>query len=325
MMKQLVNFSNYPSDLDLIQNDPTVLQSFLQQHQLDGIEMMLCSPCSESFRQKNWLCGVHLRYWPCWLDFWRDNRDELLRQFGDDQQINNYYGAKNRDGWLDICRTNIQDAHDAGARYIVYHVSHARVSEVFNRNFAATNDEVIDAAIEVINELSPSIPADMALLFENLWWPGLTLQDKRLTARLFNRVNHENIGIMLDTGHLMNTNSALRTEEEGIDYVLQTIRNLAPYDELIRGIHLHKSLSGSYVEQSLQKTNPVYDPFSIMQHIMRIDEHQPFRLTQTRKILDYTQPDYLVHEFLYTSLADWSQKIGRQQKTLQMKNKEAIE
>ena len=319
-MKQLTNFSNYPSDMDLIQSNPEILQAFLHQHRLDGIEMMLCSPCAEPFRQNDWLYGVHLRYWPCWLDFWRNDRSELLRQFGSEQQIKKYYGATNRETWLESYQDNIKNASQAGARYLVFHVSHARVSEVFSRQFTAPDREVIEAAIEVINELTPFIPANMALLLENLWWPGLTLQDKRLTALLLDRVNHGNIGFMLDTGHLMNTNHTLRTEAQGIDYILKTLNDLGPHCEMIRGIHLHKSLSGTYVEQQTQhQIKQDYDMFEIMRHILRIDEHLPFTTPQTQKILDYVQPDYLVHEFLYTSMADWSQKICQQQTALQTK------
>ena len=320
MMKQLVNFSNYPSDMDLIQDDPDVLQAFLQQHHLDGIEMMLCSPCAKTFWNREWLYGVHLRYWPCWLDFWRNDRHELLRQFGSEEQIKDYYGGLSREAWLEAYKDNIKNALEAGARYLVFHVSHARISEVFNRQFIAPNHEVIDAAIEVINELSPFVPANIPLLFENLWWPGLTLKDKQLTARLLDRVNHENIGIMFDTGHLMNTNHSLRTEEQGIRYILKTLENLDQHSEMIRGIHLHKSLSGSYVEQQKHlQMKQNYNSLEIMQHVLRIDEHLPFTSPQTQKILDYVQPDFLVHEFLYTSIADWSQKIIRQQTTLQIK------
>jgi len=320
MMKQLVNFSNYQSDMDLIQDDPDVLHAFLQRHHLDGIEMLLCSPCAETFRQKAWLYGIHLRYWPCWLDFWRNDRSELLRQFGSEQRIKDYYGSSNREAWLEAYKDNIKNASQAGARYLVFHVSHARVSEVFSRHFTAPDHEVVEAAIEVINELTPFIPANMALLFENLWWPGLTLQDKRLAAHLLDRVNHGNIGIMLDTGHLMNTNLTLRTEAQGIDYILKTLNGLDQHREMIRGIHLHKSLSGIYVEQqNRHEIKPDYNTSDIMRHVLRIDEHLPFSNPKTQKILDYVQPEYLVHEFLYTSIADWSQKINQQQNALQLK------
>lgn len=325
MMKQLVNFSDYPSDMDLIQRDPDRLQTFLQRHHLDGIEMMLCSPCPEPFRQKDWLYGVHLQYWPCWLDFWRNNRSELLRQFGSEQQIKEYYGALDREAWLESYKDTIKSASQSGARYLVFHVSHARVSEVFSRQFTVSDHEVIEAAIEVINEIAPFIPADMALLFENLWWPGLTLQDKRLAAHLLDRVNHENIGIMLDTGHLMNTNPALRTEPQGIEYILKTLHDLGQHCEMIRGIHLHKSLSGLYVEQQTQREiKQDYDQLEIMQHVLQIDQHLPFTSPHAQKILNYVQPEYLVHEFLYTSIADWSQKISQQQTALQINRQEMI-
>lgn len=50
------------------------------------------------------------------------------------------------------------------------------------------------------------LPPHVALLFENLWWPGLTLKNPKLVAKLLKNVKHPNLGIMLDLGHLMNTN-----------------------------------------------------------------------------------------------------------------------
>lgn len=41
------------------------------------------------------------------------------------------------------------------------------------------------------------------------------------SARLFEKIKHKNVGIMLDTGHLMNTNPELQTEEDGIEYILK--------------------------------------------------------------------------------------------------------
>lgn len=53
---------------------------------------------------------------------------------------------------------------------------------------------------------------------------------------------------MLDTGHLMNTNPELQTEQDGIEYILKTVKALGEDRKLIRGLHLNCSLSGDYVK-----------------------------------------------------------------------------
>lgn len=38
--------------------------------------------------------GLHMRFWPIWLDFWRGNKGELTRQFKEETAYVNYYGGK---------------------------------------------------------------------------------------------------------------------------------------------------------------------------------------------------------------------------------------
>jgi hypothetical protein len=325
-MLQLVNLSDYSADLNLIHNDPTCLQTFLNDHHLDGLEMMFCNSEKGTTHQTistqyhHQVQGVHLRFWPCWLDFWRGNQQELLRQFGSEAAIQACYGAFNREDWLNLYRENIRKAKAVGARYFVFHVGHARAAELFTWQFSASNREIIEATIEVVNELAADIPETIALLFENLWWPGLTLKDKNLTELLLARVNHRNSGIMLDTGHLMNTNQAIKTEAEGIDYILQTLTNLGSCRQAIRGIHLHKSLSGRYVKQSLGTTEQKHTLAEIMYHVLKIDQHLPFTLPAVQRIVELVQPEYLVHEFMQISIADWDQKVQQQQQALYKKS-----
>jgi hypothetical protein len=279
--------------------------------------MMFCNPWDRRVHNHQWVQGVHLRFWPYWLDFWRGDQQELLRQFGSDEKIEACYGGLTREAWLAAYRENIRIAKQTGAKYIVFHVSHTRPAEFFNWQFSASDSEVIAATIEVVNELVDEIPSDMELLFENLWWPGLTLQDKELTALLLDNVNHPNVGIMLDTGHLMNTNPNLKTEIEGIDYILKTISQLGSYSRYIRGIHLHRSLSGEYVACSKAGNTQEYTMADVMRHVMKIDEHLPFNTPEVQRIIDYIQPEYLVHEFIYSSMQEWGTKISQQQQALE--------
>lgn len=316
-MLQLVNISSYTSDIELIHNNPLILKNFLKEHDVDGVELMFLDQWDEVLYPKDILKGVHLRFWPTWLDFWRGNNNELLKQFGSEENIVACYGGLTREAWLSAYRKNIQTAVKTGAHYLVFHVSHARIQELFSWQFSASDSEVIEATIELVNELADEIPSNMALLFENLWWPGLTLKNPTLVARLLEGVKHSNIGIMLDVGHLMNTNQELKTEAEGIDYILSVLHSLGEYSRFVRGIHLHKSLSGEYMKQGSWGKNEKYDMGEIMHHVLEIDQHQPFATSEVQRLIQYVKPEFLVHEFMYSSIEEWSQKIKVQKAALQ--------
>lgn len=315
-MLELVNLSNDMFDMEMIHNSPACLEAFLNYHHLDGLEMMFCAPWDRQIHRREWIKGVHLRFWPNWLDFWRGNEKILLREFGNEAAIAAYYGGRTREAWLEVYRENIRTAVQAGAEYLVYHVSHARLSELYNWKFSATDQDVIKATIEVVNELAGEIPDNVALLFENLWWPGLTLADSKLTAHLLDSVKHANVGLMLDTGHLMNTNAALRTQEEGVAYILQVLSQLGSYKSYVKGIHLHHSLSGEYISKTRNAECPDLAIDRIMSHVMKIDQHLPFSTPKVQRIVKEVQPDYLVHEFLNASMDDWVEKLLGQQQAL---------
>lgn len=317
-MLQLVNLSNYSSDEALIEHSGKCLAGFLTKHHLDGLEMMFCGDWNRKIYEQKYLKGAHLRFWPSWIDFWHEDRAELLRQFGSEENIKNWYGGLTREEWLERYRENIRLAVRSGAHYLVFHVGNVRVDELFSWQFHADNREVVQSTVELVNELSDVIPETTALLFENLWWPGLTLRDARQVEFLLEHVQHQNSGIMLDTGHLMNTNQELHSEQEGISYVLTVLKKLGSWQNVIRGIHLHQSLSGAYVKQSLQTATTDYSMQHVMDHVLKIDQHLPFTCHQAREIVEQVQPDYLVHEFMQRSLADWGDKVTKQQQALQL-------
>ncbi|MDO7206222.1 hypothetical protein Q5M85_21135 [Paraclostridium bifermentans] len=41
-----------------------------------------------------------------------------------------------------------------------------------------TDKDVIDASIELVNEIFKDLDTEVTILFENLWWPGLRMVDK---------------------------------------------------------------------------------------------------------------------------------------------------
>lgn len=324
-MLELINSSTEDCDICNLPGGTTAgLTEMLKQHTLDGVELMVCDAAHLSLFPKEYIHGIHLWFYPSWLHFWWGNK-ALLAQDYTEQEVRMIFGAS-REEWLERYRRNFHMAAVCGAKYVVFHVAHAGRGEIFSRRFFYDNRAVVEGTIEVIQELVSALPADCELLYENLWWPGLTFRDPALAARLIERTPHERTGFVLDTGHLMNTDWSLRTEEDGVCYILQTIERLAAYDTDLAGrihtIHLHQSLSGTYARRMQEAAlrgevteHPM--PEKLIAYILSIDEHRPFCTPRVRDIIDRVQPRRLVHEFIPQNASDWVQKITTQKKALQ--------
>lgn len=317
-MLELVNLSNDITDTEgLLGENPAKLASFLQKYHLDGIEFMCCAPWDKNFHQPDIIKGFHLWFWPSWLDFWLGNEASLLREFGSWKNIESCFGAS-REAWLNKWTDNFQQASECGAEYVVFHVAQARSSEIRCRSFAYSSAQVIEAVLEIINQLTARLPSEVALLYENLWWPGLDFSSPALVHELLAGTQHK-CGIMLDTGHLMNTNTKLCCESQATDYILQIVDSLGTAADRILGIHLHTSFSGEYVEREKElHCQPEYglSPGEIMDYVLQVDQHQPFRTAAARRIVDAVQPRYLVHEFVPKDYEDWESKLVQQKKAL---------
>lgn len=306
-MIELTNLSNYIDANDMFENNAQNLKAFLDKHELDGIEIMLCDKWDKTFHKKEFIKGAHLWFWNDWIDFWHNSLDVLIKQYGTIDNVKNIYGTLDKYEWLEVLIDNIKNSQETGAKYFVFHVSNARLSETYNRLFHFSDEKVIENSIELLNLLVQHIPKETELLFENLWWPGMTLQNPAVIKMLFDNVKHENCGIMVDTGHLMNTNLELKTQDEAIDFVVQTIENLGSYKNKIRGLHLHYSLSGEFVKKNI--TTPLSDFYNAYQYTSNVDKHLPFTTPKVKKIIDCVKPQYLVHEFIGSSLPQLSEKV----------------
>ena len=315
-MLELTNLSNADCDLDhILQNDVDVLPAILRENGLDGIELMRCAPWDRRMYPQNFIKGVHLMFWPMWLDFWRGDRAALMDEFGSEENIRACYGSLNVSDWVEAWRENLRQAVECKPHYVVFHVAHNRTSEMYTRSFSASDEEVIRATIELVNEITSELPQGCRLLFENLWWPGLTFQNPHLAEMLLDQVDYADTGFMLDTGHLMNTNLGLRSETEGAGYVLKIYRDLGEVGKRVYGLHLHQSLSGAYTREMMRRHRGVDRALSWsegMDYVLHVDRHEPFRTEAARRILDTVQPAYLVHEFLQRSREDLEQKLRTQ-------------
>jgi len=309
--------------MDRFHCNSSEITNLLVKHNIDGIELLNSLVWDDNIIPSSIVRGVHLKYFPTWLDFWNNNKNELLRQFGSMEQVNNYYGGTNREILINHYIQEIKQADKIGAEYVVFHVAHSQVEHAYTYDFTYNDEEVIDATSELLNEVFKGLNTNIKLLFENLWIPGLTMLNKDMLLRLLEKVQYFNKGFMLDTGHLMNTNFDLTNEKEGIQYILDTINNLGELKTFIKGIHLNCSLSGEYVKNQIEANNKSKLPFNEMNenvysHIMKIDMHKPFTDNYAKSLIDFIEPEYVVYEFITTSLEELGEYIEIQDKAVKI-------
>lgn len=283
---------------------------------VDGIEHFVYSLNPPAKLYKELTVGAHLSYWPSWMGFWKQDKKRLARQFSRDQQYTElndlpvyYKGASTPEQWLEVIRANIASALATEPEYLVWHVADAGDWEAFTYAFQYRDQEVLESAAEVFNKVADAVPDHIPVLFENLWWPGLRLTDAGMARYFFSMLKRRNVGIALDTGHLMNTNPGLRNEDEGADYVCRVVDGLGELGGMIKAVHLSLSLSGTYQKSFRKKVPEKITGAILWRHIIEIDQHRPFATGAAKRILDYLKPEYVNHELVYDDLEDMERKL----------------
>ncbi|MDO4793801.1 MAG: TIM barrel protein [Filifactor alocis] len=295
------------------------LEAFYEEYGLDGIELIRCGEVDTSYIRDEKTVGVHLPYYSDWMDFWLGKEERLLREYGDRSVWEGFYGGGDRQALLDFYKRDLDYAHSVGAKYVVFHVCNVSVTETFTRDFAYTDEEVIAATCEIVNTLMEGEDYQFEFLFENLYWRGLTFTSAEIARRLLEGTSYAKKGFMLDTGHMMCTNLDLKTVEEGVAYVGDFFRKEKDLVSYVRGIHLHKSISGDYVKRAL-KQPPVlkkdfYERFAqCYEHVFQIDRHEILTCKGTRELIEYLDPAYLVFEFRASNREDREKKLAEQLK-----------
>ena len=91
---------------------------------------------------------------------------------------------------LSLYRADLQRAAALDAAYVVFHVTDVSIEENYTYRWLHTNEEIIDAAAELINLLLGDADWPFAFLVENQWWPGFTLTEPENTARLLEGIRY---------------------------------------------------------------------------------------------------------------------------------------
>lgn len=267
--------------------------------------------------------GYHLTFWPDWVDFWNGDRAALTEKFGGEPAWTAFYGGRDgRETLLRIFSQDLDRARDWGAEYVVFHVSDVSIEEGYTYRWRHTDQQVLQAAAECIGLMLKGREESFAFLVENQWWPGFSFTDPARTEWLLSSIPWEKKGIMLDTGHLMNADWALRTQEEGVAWVLEQLDRHGGLAGQVRGLHLHQSLSGAYVQENTGFLPPdLPEDYTerfcrSYEHILKIDTHSPWTSPAVRAVVDRVRPEWLVHELSAASRAEREERVKIQRRAL---------
>ena len=323
-MIKLLNYGIYSPEY----TDPTAdrqITELAAKYNLDGFELSRYDGWEDNRELPAGIKGIHMKFLPIWLDFWRGNEAELLRQFGSKESYVQYYGGTDKSILVQQCRNELIAAEKLNVEYVVFHVCHMELEHCYSYQFTYSDMEVASAFIEFLNETLQGLELSFQILFENTWWPGLKLLDSEVPKLLIDGIAYPRKGFMLDIGHMMNSNLLLKTEKQGIAWIEKTLDSLGEYAGYIRGIHLHSSLSGDYVlemkakcKDSISRKEGAFMERYIASfaHIAKIDLHLPFRDSSVTEIIRRIKPSYLVHEFTTSSFDILNEYLKLQEDTL---------
>jgi len=316
-MKITTNITNTYFDVGRFKGDDDV-RDFCRRHRLDGFELLPYEVNTLGVVPADMVVGVHLSYCNCWVDFWTGNLDDILEEYGDLETVRQVLGA-DRSEFVEKYRLQLDFAESIGAKYVVFHVSDVSMEEALSYSFKHSDEQVIEATVELINEMLDGGGYSFMFLVENLWWPGLTMTSPDNTRRLLEGIHYNNKGIMLDTGHLMHTNNYLSSQEEAIEYIHKMLDMHGELCRYIKGMHLQQSLTGDYVRRliadppSPPEVGTYYERMGLMYpYINGMDKHLPFTAKGVRGLVERINPDYLTYEFITRGREEQEEFVSRQ-------------
>ena len=318
MMKLTFNITTSPDDTARFQS-PDELVSHMEG--FDGVELLCLGGDERGLIKNEQVIGLHMGFFPYWLDFFNGDEAALTAEFGSLEECERFFGGTDKRALIKSFERDLDNAKSYGAEYVVFHVSDAGIGESFTQRYRHSDEEVIDAALQLLNELFDGVQNGPALLMENLWQPGLTFTRPDMTRRLLDGVEYKNKGIMLDTGHLMHMDNSLRTQEEALRYINRMLDAHGALIKNVRGVHLNQSLTGEYCERMMAAPPPLAPTYcerytQMFYHAFSMDRHLPFTIAGVDGLIKRIAPEYLTFEFITESRAQHREYLTAQRRAL---------
>jgi len=324
--ENLVDFSIHPSDLKRLEDGWKGLKKYIDKSDADGVELLIGYEAASADIPREIVKSIHLPFWITWLDVWRKGEKGLKAYFPPmpPDHIQYCCGGSSQAEMVATQKKLWEFAADFQPKQAVMHAAHVELEHAFTRKFTYADDEVLQTFAELLNrtaqEFSDGEPP-CTIGIENLWWPGLNFENAALTDDFAGSLAFDKWNLVLDTGHLMNTNPKLRCEDEAVDFVLEKLTQLSTeIRKRIQSIHLNLSLSGEYQLQQIRRGLPAEwanlshgeKYTSARNHVLKIDQHLPFQSTRAKEIVDLIQPHTIVHEFITPTMAEYDSHLNLQ-------------
>lgn len=296
-MYKILNMCDFSSVNDLRNS----MDFYKEKFQFDGFEMIKFTSKDISALKKD-IKGYHFRFFPCWMDLYRENFDKLYEELVTIENIKSLCGGTTKKELVDFYKNELKRATELEVEYVVFHPCNIYIKESLHYNFYYSNMEVLEVVAEFLNEVFQGVDTEVTLLLENLWWPGLRLDNYEEADYLMKNIRYPHKGFLLDTGHMLNNNRELKNSDEGIEYIKASIENLREYKEHIYGVHLNFSLSGEYTNNAIKENEKIESIDIAMEkvypHISKVDSHQPFENNKIVDVLNIIPVKYLVYELI---------------------------
>jgi Xylose isomerase-like TIM barrel. len=306
-MKHLINYSMYQS-LESIPGEGDTI-SRLRALGCDGLELFtLFKEVPELYHEPS--PSVHLPYAIDWYTGWTE---KVPQHEYDEYEFKYLTFGKSRDEMVNNIRDAITFASRLDPAYGVLHAGSANLDETMHRQQTGNSREILKAFAEMVNTVTSGFPRGeppFKLAFENLWWPGLKLAYKWEYELLEDKLEFDNWGFCLDTGHLMNTLPDAYEESHCIDRLLEIFSDFPQeMKDRIGTMHLHQSTSAEYRNTFEEMDRPAGESMSesvarVYPHVLKIDQHRPFTDPRCVLLVEALSPDFVTHEMIGADCRD---------------------
>ena len=314
-MKKLLNISDFLNDDENLR----MMEKYQKKYNFDGFEIIKFDLEKDSSKLKDKIIGYHMRFFPMWLDIYLGKYNMIKEKFSDKMDRFYWCGGDTKEDVITYYKKDLQRAKELGVEYVVFHACYVDDDGSLTYQFPYTDKEVLEGVVSLINDIFKDEDFQFTLLLENLWWAGLKLNSKSEMKFLLNKIEYKNIGFILDTSHMLNTNFNLKNLDEGIDYIIENIDKMEELKKYIYGVHLSWSLSGDYVSKLIEKHRKSQEEREkakkkIYEYVGQIDYHYPFEDNRIMKVLNKLSLKWLVYEFLYYNDEELEEKVIKQEK-----------
>jgi hypothetical protein len=320
-MRFSLNIRTHPGDLAIIGHDWQNTLTILATEGFDGYELYPVGEHEWKAIPPGLMQGLHLRFYPILKPFWVEDNRRLLEIFGNKETIAAFYGGLTPESLVANYRKQFSLARQLGCAYAVFHLAQSEFDYIYNWRFPWEWHDTINISTELLNAVLADSPFTGELLLENLWWQGsFRALDSKEIGYALTRIAYLRTGIILDTGHMLNTNQSILSEAQGIAFLINSVQSLGEMSRAIRGVHLTRSLSAEYVVHSRTRPTPSpakgYRYRQAIDHVNRIDQQDPFEDRAIADLFEVINPTYVTYEFTYASREEWLSKIRRQHKAM---------